>query len=1163
MSILLKRMIVWLVAGSGLPGARRQATGRTKARCHRVTSSTRRPGLRAGCGVGTRKSLLLVGTARSAITFYSMIQSADRPKSEPGAAGLVLRPGALVRVRARHWLVEEVVRPTHGNEAHLVRLLGADEDNAERRLAVLWEKELDAELRGEADFEKLGERGFDPRPLFAAYLRSLRWSAVTAGDPRLLQAPFRAGIRLEPYQLAPLAKALRLPRVNLLIADDVGLGKTIEAGLVIRELLLRGRIDLVVVATPPSMLHQWQDELRTRFGLEAVIVDRHWLRELRRQRGFSADPWAAHTRFLISHQLLVDEEWRAGLERRLGAFRPKSLLVLDEAHHAAPASGEKLAIDSQFTRVVRELARRFEHRLFLTATPHNGHSNSFSALLEILDPQRFVRGLKVRKGDLEPVAIRRLKEDLRALGEPGRGFPARKVEPIIIDGLPPDDPQLVLATLLADYRARVEQRLAHAPAGRRRAGLLVLATLQHRLLSSIAAFAATLERHRTAVERAAASAESAAGRLDSLARELEPVSADDAEEAASDDAEDLEGARLIAVERLSEAALGGPTIDECKLLDEMRRIAREAAHRTDRRIGWLLEWIDREACPGFRRDPESARWTNERLVIFTEWEETRRWLERHLRAAIEGAERADERIACFTGATSMETRRRIQRAFNAPPEDNPVRILICTDAAREGLNLQRHCRQLLHFDLPWNPARIEQRNGRIDRKLQPASEVVCRYFVFAQRPEDRVLEALLRKTETIRRELGPMGAVLDERLHRRLELGIPRAEAEQLALEVEREELAGRSTIREELEEERTPETRTRLAQEIEQLARQLEASRRALRFEPERLRRVVDAGFRRLFHSRGLLPAGEERATDGTPIPLFRIDPGDEALSSDAKLSRLMDQLRPPPELQAELGRDIRPVTFVETDRLGDTVVQLHLEHPFVRRVLARFGTQGVIEDLLSRACLSSSAVREPRVLLLGRLLLYGPGAVRLHEEIVAVAAAWVPPERRREALRPFTDRTTAELLDELEAGLDEEGGPPVPETVQAMLRAAIPRDVAELRTALEASAGAAEQRARRALEERAARESESLARLLGELEERLRRELARPPDRQLELAFPERERRQREAERRAQEARLESLARDREEEPARLRAQYEVRARRLEPVGLVYLWPAGAGAR
>jgi hypothetical protein len=132
----------------------------------------------------------------------------------------------------------------------------------------------------------------------------------------------------------------------------------------------------------------------------------------------------------------------------LGEFRARALLILDEAHHAAPASGARYAIDSQITKAAREIARRLEHRLFLTATPHNGHSNSFSALLEILDPQRFTRAVPVEPAERDKIMVRRLKADLRALGE---SFPERVVEPIVIDGLPEHAPELELALRRAGF----------------------------------------------------------------------------------------------------------------------------------------------------------------------------------------------------------------------------------------------------------------------------------------------------------------------------------------------------------------------------------------------------------------------------------------------------------------------------------------------------------------------------------------------------------------------------------------------------------------------------------------------------------------------------------------------------------------------------------------
>jgi SNF2 family DNA or RNA helicase len=353
------------------------------------------------------------------------------PRSSP-------RAGQIARVRQRTYLVEEVLAPESTGQSSRIKLACLDDDAQGEPLEVLWDAEVDAEVLDDEAWSAVASSGFDPAQRFAAYLHTLRWNCVTATDPRLFQSPLRAGIRLDAYQLEPLRKALLLPRVNLFIADDVGLGKTIEAGLIARELLLRKKCRDIVVCCPPSMLLQWRDELEARFGLTFQIVDKDYVTRVRRERGFAVNPWATHSRFLISHRLLIDEGYTNPMLDWLGDFRPGSLLILDEAHHAAPASGQKYAIDSQTTYAIREMAKRFEHRLFLSATPHNGHSNSFSALLEILDPQRFCRGVPARKGLLDQIMVRRLKEDLR---EVAGGFPRRHVVQVDIDGLPAPPPR--------------------------------------------------------------------------------------------------------------------------------------------------------------------------------------------------------------------------------------------------------------------------------------------------------------------------------------------------------------------------------------------------------------------------------------------------------------------------------------------------------------------------------------------------------------------------------------------------------------------------------------------------------------------------------------------------------------------------------------------------
>jgi hypothetical protein len=566
----------------------------------------------------------------------------------PGGEVEIPAPGQIVQVRQRLYLVEEVVEPTKAEDSTLVRLSCVDDDNQGEPLQVLWQREIDARIiTGEA-WESVARRGFDPPRLFAAYLNTLKWNCITATNPRLFQSPFRAGIKLEAYQLEPLRKALLLPRVNLFIADDTGLGKTIEAELIERELRLRKKVRETVIAAPPSMLLQWRDELEIRFGLMFKILDKDYMTRIRRERGYGVNPWTTHTRFLISHRLLIDEAYTGPLLDWLGEFRSGTLFILDEAHHAAPSSGQKYAIDSQITRAVRELAPRFEHRLFLSATPHNGHSNSFSALLEILDPQRFCRGVPVSKKMLQDVMVRRLKEDI---SEIQGGFPKREVVQVDIDGLPDDAPELRLSALLDRYRELREQRLKGETKRKQAAAGLLITGLQQRLLSSIEAFARTLRVHRrtvqrqwdeahgegvvTAVDRGggqqvlpgfaetlAAEPLAAAARFDrrrtdrtadSQSRdagdkhlELLAAGVDADDDRATWSEEQLQAEEDAQVAAVSAATIG-PLIDpeakalfarEKQLLDEMAEIAESARGLPDARVRRLFQWIRENMCPG-------------------------------------------------------------------------------------------------------------------------------------------------------------------------------------------------------------------------------------------------------------------------------------------------------------------------------------------------------------------------------------------------------------------------------------------------------------------------------------------------------------------------------------------------------------------------------------
>lgn len=1040
--------------------------------------------------------------------------------------------GDFVYLRTRRWLVEEVLGR---DELVRMRLACIDDDAQGESLDLLWHEEIDASVIADGHLSVLDQPGTDDPEVFSAYLRAIRWGTATAADRKLFQAPFRAGIHLDAYQLVPLAKALALPRVNLLIADDVGAGKTIEAGLILRELLLRRRVDFVVVVAPPSITRQWQDELQAKFGLAFTIIDREYLATVRRERGFTVNPWAAGSLFLLSHSLIADEVYTAGLRDLLGEFRARSLLILDEAHHAAPASGSRYAVDSQFTRSIRALAERFEHRLFLSATPHNGHSNSFTSLLEILDPQRFTAGVDVRPDDLAPIMVRRLKADLKRFGE---SFPTRRVEAIVIDGLPAEAPELLLANKLAAYDALVTERTRNLPPAVCARLRITMVGLQQRLLSSISAFARTLGKHRDRI----------AARIDVPAIEpapslLEPfVLEDEADDEAQAEA-------LIAQEEEQAADAIDDGVGDLALVDEMLEIARRHANRSDTRVAKLLEWIRAEMTV-------AARWTDRRLLIFTEYEDTRRWLERRLVEALHDLD-PEERIACYTGATPTDWREELKRRFNADPETDPLRILICTDAAREGINLQSRCHDLIHMDLPWNPARLEQRNGRIDRKLQPSSEIWCRYFVYRQRPEDRVLQRLVEKTETIHRQLGSACQVLSDRI---ADLLIRRGLRDARVTD-EIEALEKDPRIAKALEEMDDREERRiqREARELDRMRKLLEDSRKRVGVETADLKAVVAAALDRVGGSLETSRAGKVGDTE-----LFRLDPAAPVFGHGG-WQEALDDLRVRRRGRKERLKEWRaaaplkaiafePARDPETRVDAPDVVQVHLEHRLVRRLLSRFLSQGFASDL-NRVCAVIGPGAQPRVVLIGRLALYGAGAARLHEELLMVTAPWTEPDRRTGALRPFGERGEEATLDQLEQALRESRTPPP--TIVQRLRGSALRDAADLEPELRRRAELRREEVARDLVQVGEQEAEALGKLLVDQRDRIAKREAVFDDRQLTLDLDHAEVEQLRRDRRRWQAKYERLARDIATEPERVRRGYDVVADRLEIVGLMHLWP------
>jgi SNF2 family DNA or RNA helicase len=1084
---------------------------------------------------------------------------------------MVLEPGTLVRVRSRQYLVEEVCPASNPGEQTLVRLSCIDDDSQGASLEVLWEKEVDRHVIEASSWKDIAKRGFDPPKQFSAYLHTLRWNLVTSTNPRLFQAPYRAGIQVKAYQLEPLRKALQLPRANLFIADDVGLGKTIEAGLILRELIMRQKVRTVVVAAPPSVILQWKDELETRFGLNFVVFDRDYVLRRRRERGYGVNPWATHSRFIISHALLRDEAYSGPLRDWLGEFSPSSLLILDEAHNAAPASGARYAIDSAFTRIVRDIAWRFEHRLFLSATPHNGHSNSFAALLEILDPQRFCRGVPLKSPKvLDEVMVRRLKDDLREIGE---DFPVRRVIQVDIDGLPEESAELRLSNLLADYRHARDSRLRDATKSIQIASGLVTTSLQKRLLSSVEAFALTLRVHGRAFEKRLAEGNASPAPVPSeqdLALLISPPGGDDdraditEDEVSGEEETQIESATLQTIPVKNKESETPQLLKEKTLLEEMARIADEARGLPDARIRWFVGWMRENMCGELpelgKRLPagKAAHWNDRRVLIFTEYADTKRYILQQLSAAIADTNKSEFRIATFHGGMDDESREEVKRAFNTDPKKHPLRILIATDAAREGINLQNHCADLFHFDVPWNPSRMEQRNGRIDRKLQRSPEVRCYYFVYKQRPEDRVLQVLVKKTETIQRELGSLSPVIEKRL----KFGISRDEIDSITKEIETENLPPDqiALVAEELEVIR--QRRAGLTSQVDQLRDILAKSKESLALSEDHFRGAISRSLE-LLGSSPLEPIASPHES-GPNVQRWKFPALDRRAGADPTWVDTLDTLRLPRHKDQKVWEwrkeaPIRPVVFENLGTLDEDVVHLHLEHRVTQRLLNRFLTQGFVHDDLSRACVSQTRDAIPRVILLGRLSMYGPRASRLHDELVTVTARWTDPTTRKEPLKPYAEDSQEKTLILLEESLVDPRLHDVQDQVKHNLANSAERDVKELLGFLERRSEDLAARAMEKLTARGEREAQDLSQIIQAQRKRISEAIKKyETDTQLVLSFKEpMEVSQLEADHRHWEKRLKASEEELRREPARIRESYVVKARRIEPVGLVYLWP------
>ena len=1044
-------------------------------------------------------------------------------------AGLLPEQGQLVQVRSRQWVVNQIkpstlpppaLKATFDSPQNLLTLSSVEDDGLGEELQVVWEIEPGARI-----IEKVAlpePTGFDPPDKLDAFLDAVRWGAASTADLKNIQAPFRSGIEIEDYQLDPVVRAIQMPRVNLLIADDVGLGKTIEAGLVALELITRHRARKILVVCPSALQIQWRDQMRDKFGLEFRIVDAELMRDLRRRRGIHVNPWSHFPRLITSIDFLKRERplrlFRDTLPAKGEPIYPRKydLLVVDEAHNCAPSGRGKYAADSLRTQALRELAPHFEHKLFLTATPHNGYRESFSALLELLDNQRFSRGTAPDRKQLEAIMVRRLKTDpsFAKRWDGTLRFPPRVLEPIEV---PYTDEEREIHAALREYtRLRTERARDNVE---RFATEFVLKTLKKRLFSCPAAFLATLERHRKSLQ-SARRAGVARPTLSGLQRTFDDMDEDYADDAQYDEATDdaLDSATRLFTE---------PTAQEEALLQKMQKWAECARGQRDSKAHKLVAWLKEHVRPG-------AKWSDTRVIIFTEYRATQNWL--HEVLATEGLAGGD-RLMTMYGGMESEKREAVKNAFQASPEDSPVRILLATDAASEGLDLQNHCSRLIHYEIPWNPNRMEQRNGRVDRHGQQADKVQIFHFV-GQGYRDRAnrdfsgpvadmeadLEFLMRvaiKIETIRDDLGKVGPVLADQvaeamLGRRTDLRTDDAEREAKAvgkmLRFERD-----------------------VRKQVDALMDQYRETRRELRLSPDNVQKVVQVALD-VAGQPPLIPGKTKK--DGKPcfrLPALR---GTWAACAEG--------------LEHPHTKDIRLITFDETVAKGrDDVVLVHLNHRLAQMCLRLLRAEVWAER--GRSKLQRVAARvvpnhifdTPAVVAHARLVVIGGDSHRLHEEIIA-AGGLIKEGKWGSRLNVGQTETA------LTAATDAEPSTKVKETLLRLYPALTEPLAAALEARLKDRVSGLEKR----LAERADKEAGDIAAVLTELKRAIESELDDPEYIQ-PLLFSDPEREQFERNKDALRLRVQEIPSEIERETAAIRARFADPQARMFPVAVTFLVP------
>lgn len=534
---------------------------------------------------------------------------------------------------------------------------------------------------------------------------------LDALEDNLLLAPIQSSVVPLPHQLYALNRAMSRERIRYLLADEVGLGKTIEAGLILRELKLRGMVQRILVVAPKGLVRQWQAEMQVRFGEKLEFVEPSSFAAFRQWRNDEENLWRLHDQVICSLDSVKPLEGRRGwsLEQLNDYNRERfedlisaswDLVIIDESHRLG-GSTEQVAR----YKLGAALAEAAPYLLLLSATPHQGKTDQFMRLMQLIDRDAFPDESSVDRERVRPFVIR--TEKRRAIDAEGRPlFKPRITRLQPVAWLERHAAQRRLYEAVTDYvRHGYNQALATK---QRHIGFLMI-LMQRLVTSSTAAIRTTLEKRQALLDTPQLQA--------SL---LESTEID-------------EWSELDAQTQVDMAVQMSGWVQEKAEVDMLLALARETESQgTDAKAEALLELVyklqQEEGDPALK------------VLIFTEFIPTQAMLASFL-------ESRGFSVALLNGGMDMEARSKAQQTFA-----KDVRVLISTDAGGEGLNLQ-FCHVIVNFDMPWNPMRLEQRIGRVDRIGQP-HVVRATNFVLEGTVEYRVRQVLEEKLEVIAQEFG-------------------------------------------------------------------------------------------------------------------------------------------------------------------------------------------------------------------------------------------------------------------------------------------------------------------------------------------------------------------------------------------------------------------------